>query len=111
MRLGIILNNLISNAVKYQNHQEPQPWVKVNAKVTAEQAVILISDNGIGIKPEYMDRMFKLFFRASLQSYGSGLGLYIVKNTVEKLGGTIELASEYGKGSTFTVVIPNSAKS
>jgi signal transduction histidine kinase len=107
MRMDIILNNLVSNAVKYQNLLSAESWVKIEIGVNTQEAVIRVSDNGIGIKPEHQEKMFELFFRASLQAYGSGLGLYIVKNTVEKLGGEIRLESEYGKGTTFTVSIPN----
>lgn len=107
MRVDIILNNLISNAVKYQNLQAEQSWVKIGIAVDEKEALLTVADNGIGIKAEHQGKMFELFFRASLQAYGSGLGLYIVKNTVEKLNGEISLQSEYGKGTVFTVRIPN----
>ena len=56
---------------------------------------------------EYLDKVFKMFFRANADSKGSGLGLYIVKSALEKLGGTIEVQSMLGQGSTFTLTVPN----
>ena len=67
---------------------------------------IAVEDNGIGIPAHYQDRLFELFFRASNQSFGSGLGLYILRNAVDKLNGIISLDSEEGKGSIFQVTIP-----
>lgn len=70
---------------------------------------LFVLDNGIGIAPMHVNNIFKMFYRADEKSRGSGLGLYIVKETVEKIKGTISVVSEYGKGSTFTVIIPSLA--
>lgn len=67
---------------------------------------IWVEDNGEGIAREYQERIFEMFYRGSNTSTGSGLGLYITKEAVEKLNGKIELTSEAGKGSTFTIMIP-----
>jgi signal transduction histidine kinase len=64
-------------------------------------------DNGIGIASEYQERIFELFFRATDVSEGTGLGLFIVKDTVEKLSGKIEVTSKLGEGTTFTINLPN----
>ena len=72
-----------------------------------EQAIIVIEDNGIGIPVDLQQRVFDMFYRATESSEGSGLGLFIVKETVERLGGAIELASVPGEGTTFRLVIPN----
>lgn len=65
-----------------------------------------VEDNGQGISPEYHQRVFDMFYRANEQSKGSGLGLYIVKETLDKLSGSIHLESAPGVGSTFTVRLP-----
>ena len=62
-----------------------------------------VQDNGEGIPEEFKDRIFEMYFRANERSKGNGLGLYIVKKAVEKLGGTIGLKSELYTGSTFTI--------
>ena len=66
-----------------------------------------MKDNGIGIEPQYQEKIFDLFFRATDQSQGTGLGLFIVKDTIDKLRGKIEVESEPGRGTTFTIEIPN----
>jgi signal transduction histidine kinase len=105
--IGIVLSNLISNAIKYQDHSKEQARVDISVEVDEEKAVIVVEDNGMGIPKEYQDRIFELFFRASNQSFGSGLGLYITRNAVEKMDGTISFESEPGEGTRFTVTIPN----
>lgn len=105
--LGIVLANLLSNAIKYQDHAKESPTVITRVKVTPETTRIEVEDNGIGIKPEYQEQLFELFFRASNQSFGSGLGLYITKNAVEKMEGSVQLESEYGKGTRFIITVPN----
>jgi len=106
-RLTTILNNLISNAVKYRNKNEPHQFVAVDATVTTDKAVITISDNGIGIKPEYQEKIFDMFFRATTQGSGSGLGLYILKETLCKLNGKITVSSTLNQGTTLIVEVPN----
>lgn len=110
-RLEIILNNLFSNAIKFQDSMKDESCITIDAKVTSEKAIIVFSDNGIGIEEKYVGRVFDMFFRATEKAKGSGLGLYIVKETVEKLGGTIVVNSEYGKGTTFKATVPNMANS
>lgn len=105
-RLRIILNNLISNAIKYCDLSKDKPFVLLKANKTVEVAEITVKDNGIGIAKELHDKVFNMFFRATEKSTGSGLGLYIVSESVKKLNGTIELESETGSGSTFTLKLP-----
>jgi PAS domain S-box-containing protein len=106
-RLLMVLNNIISNAVRYRDKWKDESYLNINIEADAQRAVIQFSDNGIGIAPEYVKNVFNMFFRASNDSKGSGLGLYIVKNAIEKLQGTIAVQSELGKGTTFTIEIPN----
>jgi signal transduction histidine kinase len=71
------------------------------------RADISFADNGIGISEANLERIFEMFFRATEQSDGSGIGLYIVKNAVDKLGGQITVASRAGFGTRFNIVLPN----
>ena len=106
-RLKVIISNLLSNSIKYFNPQAVQPRVDISVSATEEGVLILVEDNGIGIPGSMQNKIFNMFFRASEQSSGSGLGLYIVKETVDKLGGTISVTSQVGKGSAFTVRLPS----
>jgi PAS domain S-box-containing protein len=105
-RISTILNNLISNAFKYHRF-ENNSYINILIEADVDQARIVVEDNGSGIDPLYVDRIFDMFYRASESSYGSGLGLYIVKNAVTKLHGTIEVESVLNQGTKFEVVIPN----
>lgn len=100
-----IVLNLIENAIKYS--QVSKPIIKIMASYDANVLKIEVEDNGIGIEDVYKIKIFDMFFRATDHASGSGLGLYIVKNAVEKLKGTIQLNSKAGCGSTFSVYIPN----
>jgi PAS domain S-box-containing protein len=106
-RLGEIFRNLISNAIKYRDESKPEPSISINIHSTAQQVSILFSDNGIGIDETNLPKIFEMFYRASHQSDGSGLGLYIVKNAVDKLGGTITVSSHAGEGTSFELKLPN----
>ena len=106
-RVLMIFNNIIANAVRYRDHWKDDSFLEINIVSTEEKAIIRFSDNGIGISEEYVDKIFKMFFRASADSKGSGLGLYIVKSAVDKLGGKIDVHSKLGEGTVFTIEIPN----
>jgi PAS domain S-box-containing protein len=108
-RLKIIFMNLISNAIKYQSTEASiRPEININLHINKENVIIKIKDNGIGIEKDLQFKIFEMFFRASENSVGSGLGLYIVKQILEKMNSTISLDSEIGKGSEFRITIPNS---
>ena len=106
-RVSVILLNLISNALKYGDDAKEQKLIQVTATITPAHCVLRIRDNGIGIHPDYVDNVFNMFYRATDRSQGAGLGLYIVKEMVEKLSGTITIASELGHGTAITITIPN----
>jgi signal transduction histidine kinase len=106
-RLKIILSNLIANAIKYQDLRREDPFVSITLSTTAQGMTIVVRDNGIGIAPEHHARIFTMFYRASEQAEGSGLGLYITREAIEKLGGTICFTSAPGVGSEFTVWLPD----
>ncbi len=105
--LKVILSNLISNAIKYQKVDPThKPYIKIHSSEENGMTRIRIEDNGEGIEAQSKDRIFEMFYRASNNSTGSGLGLYILKEAIEKLDGAIEMTSTLGKGSTFIVSIP-----
>jgi signal transduction histidine kinase len=106
-RLLVIFNNLLSNAIKYHDPGKKYPFIKIQVATHSTGAHISIQDNGSGISPQYKEKVFEMFFRASNQSTGSGLGLYIVKESVSKLKGTISLQSEFNQGSNFTIILPH----
>lgn len=108
-RLGVILNNLVSNAIKYQNPDATEHLVAIDVVADNTKAVISVRDNGIGILPEHFESVFKLFFRTpdANKKQGSGIGLFIVKEALEKINGEISLNSEIGKGSTFCITVKN----
>lgn len=107
VRTNIILNNLISNSIKYHNFRQDNPYIQVQIHQLNQVLEIKISDNGKGIKKEYVNRVFEMFYRASENAKGSGLGLYIIKETVQKLHGSVKIESEYTVGTTVTIRIPN----
>jgi len=106
-RLTVVISNLLSNCIKYYNKKEQTPYISVTAKVTYDKAIIFVEDNGIGVPEEYQEKIFDMFYRASSQATGSGLGLYILKETLAKLEGKISVVSGKDIGSTFVVEIPN----
>ncbi|MEO8760120.1 MAG: hybrid sensor histidine kinase/response regulator [Bacteroidia bacterium] len=107
-RLEVILKNLISNAIKYQNSNNKTPKVNIKVTSTKQEVTIVVSDNGIGIAADYIKNIFNLFFRigSSSRKEGSGIGLYIVKEAVEKIGATITVQSQPLLGTSFKIVIP-----
>jgi signal transduction histidine kinase len=105
-RIRIVINNLVSNAIKYSDLSKPNPRVEIKAMKTPDTIILTVADNGIGIEADKLPQLFKMFYRATSQETGSGLGLYIASESIEKLKGKIELQSAYGSGSTFTVTLP-----
>lgn len=106
-RVNIIINNLISNAIKYADLSKPIPEISVTISVADNMATIEVADNGIGIEEKHLDKIFTLFYRITNSTTGSGLGLYIIKETVEKLGGYVIINSRKGDGTTIKVMLPN----
>ncbi|MDZ7845737.1 MAG: HAMP domain-containing sensor histidine kinase [Owenweeksia sp.] len=106
-RLRVILSNLISNAIKFQ--KDDQEKVRVNIEITSDlnEAHIKVQDDGVGIIQEHMNRIFEIFFKGNNPQSGSGIGLYIVKEALEKMDGTIEVESKMGEGTLFSIKIPN----
>lgn len=105
-RLSVVLNNLMANAIKYHDPQKSKQWIDVEVSNSNGTLKLQVSDNGIGIDHEHQDRVFDMFYRGTFQSKGSGLGLYIVKETVAKMNGTVSLNSTPGVGSSFLITVP-----
>ena len=107
-RLKVILNNLVSNAIRYRSRNKPE--ISVEVSVFKGKATIVITDNGRGISDEHLAKVYDMFYRATDDGAGSGLGLYIVKETIDKLNGTIHIESEVGKGTRVMFEIPEVKK-
>ena len=101
-----LLQNLITNAMKFQQENKT-PLIKISCEEKEREWIFKIEDNGIGIKPEFHEKIFLLFRRLHSRSEfeGTGIGLAICKKIVEQHGGNIWLDSEYGKGTTFSFSI------
>lgn len=106
-RLSMVICNLLSNAIKYRDEDKPQSTISVTLTIREQSATISFIDNGIGIPNEITRDIFNMFYRGTEKSNGAGLGLYIVKETLDKLKGSIKVSSIMGEGSTFTVTVPN----
>jgi PAS domain S-box-containing protein len=107
IRVKTIVGNLLSNAIKYRDRTKPNPFITISVSIDTDFCELHFEDNGIGIEPQYREKIFDLFFRATEQSQGTGLGLFIVKDTIERLKGSIKVESTPGKGTTFKIRIPN----
>lgn len=103
----LILENLISNAIKYRNTDSIKSFIKVSVNQENERLHIDIQDNGIGIPEDQEEKLFAMFKRFHPKtSFGSGLGLYMIKKSAEKIGGSIEFIRPE-QGSTFRLTIPS----
>jgi PAS domain S-box-containing protein len=107
LRVRTIVANILSNAIKYRDPKKTEPFIRISVYIDEENCEIRFVDNGIGIDPQYHEKIFDLFFRATSHSEGTGLGLFIVKDTIEKLRGRIEVSSRPDQGTTFTIRLPN----
>jgi PAS domain S-box-containing protein len=107
--LSSILQTILQNAIKYQRpiNKTHTPFIIINALKTKEGIKISIKDNGMGIKKDEEDKIFDLYYRSNHTVDGAGLGLYITKNAVEKLNGTITAKSTINKETQFDILLPN----
>lgn len=105
-RLDTLLKNVIGNAFKYRNRDIKNPWVKVIVKNEKNACKINVSDNGIGITDKSINKIFDMFYRGSSAVAGTGLGLYICKEIILRMGGSIDVTSIPGTGSSFTINLP-----
>lgn len=105
-RLVLVIENLISNAVKYQDLKKLSSFIKISTSIENNQLIWVVEDNGIGIPNDQQEKLFEMFKRFHPKvAYGSGLGLYMIKKSMDILGGKI-LYNSTGDGSLFKLVIP-----
>jgi len=105
-RLNIIFTNLLSNTILYRDRQR-ELTVYIEIITLPDEAIITLKDNGTGIREEVMPKVFDMFFRGTEISEGAGLGLYITREIITRLKGSIQLESVPGQGTTVIVKIPN----
>jgi PAS domain S-box-containing protein len=103
LRLRQVLLNLLMNAIKFTGPAE-RVWVEV--AYSGEEVMVSVRDTGVGIAPQDLDRIFRPFEKASLAAQGAGLGLAIAQRLVELQRGTLQVASKFGAGTRFTVILP-----
>ncbi|GAA5036511.1 hypothetical protein GCM10011506_30320 [Marivirga lumbricoides] len=108
-QLKVVISNLLSNAVKYHDATKPDQYIAIRFERMDRNIQISVEDNGKGIAKESQHKVFDMFYRATSEAEGSGLGLFIVKQALEKINADILLKSELGRGSTFKVIIMGAA--
>ena len=104
VRLKQILNNLLSNAIKFTASGE----VCLSASRQGDELCLAVRDTGVGIPPEEQARVFEAYYRGNNagNTSGEGIGLYLAKENLQQIGGSIDVASKPGHGSTFTIHLP-----
>ena len=111
LRLGEVLENLLDNAAKYMG-DHPNPHIEIGARIDHGEQVIFVKDNGMGIEPQYLQKVFGLFEKLNPASEGTGIGLALIKRIIEVHEGRIWAESDgSGKGSTFCFTLPDNKKS
>lgn len=104
--LTMVLKRVIENSVKFHNYTMPGSYINISVSEGKNGVNINITDNGSGIKEELNEKVFEMFYRANAECGGTGLGLYLVKIAVEKLGGKVDLKSREQMGTTVNVFLP-----
>jgi len=103
----LIITNVLSNAIKFRDDNKENQFIKIIVSVRQDFCNINITDNGIGIDPTYLPRVFEMFFKANNIKEGAGLGLAIVDQAVSKLSGSISISSRIGEGTEVSIQLPN----
>jgi two-component system, sensor histidine kinase and response regulator len=106
-RIRIIISNLLSNCIKYQKKGNQEKKISIKIHTDRDFVFMAFEDTGIGIPSEYLGSIFNMFFRATDHSPGTGIGLYIVKEAIEKMHGNADVKSIDGEGTKFMIQIPN----
>jgi len=105
-RLNALLKNIIGNSVKYRRTNIDHSFVKFEMKHQRNNVVMEISDNGMGIAEKSISKIFDMFYRGTSSSMGTGLGLYITKEILNKLGGRVSVESKLNEGTKMTITLP-----
>ena len=109
-RLRIALCNVIENAIRFSDPGKERKYIEVQGNVNFTNCSINVVDNGIGIESGEESKVFDLFFRGTERSKGLGVGLYVVREVLERMGGSITVYSRRNIGSKFFLWIPNQLK-
>jgi signal transduction histidine kinase len=106
-RLRHVLDNLISNSLRYRDSTKAESWVQLRVRVSPETYEFHVTDNGVGLRPSEQGQVFELFYRAApARAAGLGVGLAVVKLLVEQSGGSLTVDSGEGQGTTFVALLP-----
>lgn len=105
-RLRSALNHLVSNAIIHHDPEKSKKWISVHSASAAGQLRIEILDNGKGIEEQFLPKVFDMFSIGEHQGRGSGLGLYLAKEAINSMGGTLEIQSDRGRGTKATIYFP-----
>ena len=106
-RLEIVIKNVLSNAYRYYDSTKKSNYIFIEATQTNDTMTLDIMDNGIGIGEEHLSKIFDMFYRAVDTSHGTGIGLFLVKESVKMLRGKISVKSSLGEWTRFTISLPN----
>lgn len=106
-RLEIVIKNILSNAYRYYDKKKKSNYIFIEANLTKEAVTLDIMDNGIGIGEEHLSRIFDMFYRAVDSAHGTGIGLFLVKESVKMLRGKISVKSSLGEWTRFTITLPS----
>jgi hypothetical protein len=107
MMIYSIFQNIIENSIKYSDDTKKESYLNINIYSNSTKTIITFEDNGIGIEDNLNEKVFEMFFRATDNSQGNGIGLYIVKKSIEKLNGMVTLVSKLGQGTITTISFRN----
>jgi signal transduction histidine kinase len=105
-RIRIILTNIILNGIKFQDELNDNKTIHIRVKTNVNACIVEIEDNGIGIETDQEDKIYDMFFRGLHKNAGSGVGLYVAKEALKRINGTIKLVSTPGVGSKFILHLP-----
>ena len=105
-RLQIIFNNLVSNSIKYKRDNIPDSYVRIKVQADEINVYIIVEDNGEGIHEKHLKSVFDMFYRATVDSRGSGLGLFIVRESLKSLQGSYNIQSTQGEGTIVSITLP-----
>lgn len=105
-RMGVIFQNLLSNSIRYCDPGKDRMEIRLEQRRQGDAFVFNVIDNGIGIRESVMPYIYNMFYRGTERSDGAGLGLYIVRETLEKLRGAIDVESREGEGTQVTIALP-----
>lgn len=108
-RISVLFRNLISNAIHYWDETKEKPIIAISVSVDEEQAMLVVEDNGVGVDAALTPKVFDMFYRANEKSVGAGLGLYVAREIVNRLKGSIAFNSDFKKGTRVVVTVPNNA--